>query len=291
MESLKTVDAAYLNTVGVTLKAGRSFSAEDSAGSEPVVLIDERAARDLFPGESAIGRRIRYTAKTVNPNIVNVEGPPGPWRRIVGVVSPVLGADFTTRRPFGAVYVPRPQNMSRGGALLVRSSGGSSDLTDVVKRAVVSVVPDAMTPSTAALTLPYEEMTAAPRYYAVLVSVFAGLALLTAAVGLYGVLAYAVGQRQREIGVRIALGSSVSAIRGLVLREALGPVVIGLAAGTALAWLTTRYIASFLYGVSPRDPLTFSASVAVLLLTALVATIGPIRKAAGVDPIRTLRAE
>ena len=291
VESLKTIDAAYLNTIGLTLKAGRNVSAEDSVGSEPVVVIDERAARDLFSGESAIGRRIRYTAKIVNPNIVNVDGPPGPWRRIVGVVSPVLGADFTTRRPFGAVYVPRPQNMSRGGALLVRSSGRSSDVTEAVKRAVVSVVPDAMTPSTAALTLPYEEMVAAPRYYAVLVSVFAGLALVTAAVGLYGVLAYAVGQRQREIGVRVALGATLGEIRRLVIADAMRPVIAGLFGGWLVASLTTGYVASFLYGVSPRDPLTFSASGAVLLLTALVATIGPIRKATGVDPIRALRAE
>lgn len=291
MESIRTVDASYLDTVGVTLRDGRNFGPADSGGSEPVVLVDEKAAQDFFSGESALDQLIRYTAKTFNPDIVNVDGPPGPWRRIVGVVSPVVGADFTTRRPRGAVYVPRTQNMSPGGALLVRSSGSSGDVREAVRRAVVSVVPDAMTPSAAALTLPYEEMIAAPRYYAVLISVFAVLALVTAAVGLYGLLAYAVGQRHCEIGVRMALGATLGEIRRLVIADAMRPIVAGLSCGWLVAWLTTHYIASFLYGVSPHDPLTFSVSGAVLILTALIAAIGPIQRATGVDPIRALRAE
>ena len=291
VESMRTVDGAYLDTVGVTLEAGRNFGPADSSGSEPVVLIDEKAARDLFAGESPLGRRIRYTAKTFNPDIVNVDGPPGPWRRVVGVVSSVVGADFTTRRPRGAVYVPRAQNMSQGAALLVRADGNAGEVMEAARQAVVAVVPDAMIPSAAAMTVPYDELVAAPRYYAVLIGVFAVLALVTAAVGLYGLLAHAVGQRQREIGVRVALGATLPEIRRLVLADAMRPAIAGLGVGWLIAWLSTRAIASFLYGVSPRDPLTFSVSGAVLILTALIAAIGPIRSATGVDPIRALRAE
>lgn len=126
---------------------------------------------------------------------------------------------------------------------------------------------------------------------AALVSVIAATALLTAVVGLYGLLVYSVGRRQREIGVRVALGSRSTQIRELVVIEALRPVITGIAIGWAVSWLIARYVASFLYDVSPRDPLTFAASGAVLLLAALIATIGPIRRATSVDPIRALRAE
>jgi ABC-type antimicrobial peptide transport system permease subunit len=132
---------------------------------------------------------------------------------------------------------------------------------------------------------------APPRFYLVLVSLFAVLALVTTAVGLYGLLAHAVGQRQREIGVRVTLGATPRQVCGLVLREALAPVLVGIALGALATWWTTDLIASLLYGIGPRDPRALALAAAALVAVAVAAAIVPIRRATGVDPVYALRLE
>ena len=278
--AIRYASPGYFSTAGIRLVAGRDFGPEDTPDSPPVAIIDEAGAHIAFGNESPIGQRFTYS-------------PYVPEMTIVGVASPVAGAGFVTAKASIGVYFAHGQNPRSSTSVLIRAEGDETAVLRRVQEEIRAFDPGIKITSPGAVTDYYERMEtyATPRFYLSLLSLFAVMALTTAAVGLYGLLAYSVGQRQREIGVRVALGSSVRQIRWLVLSEALRPATAGLVMGLVGAWLGTGVLAVYLYEVSPRDLPTFAWSAAVLLVVVLVATIGPIRRATGVDPIQALRAE
>jgi putative ABC transport system permease protein len=278
--AIRNAGVGYFSTAGIRLVAGREFADTDTPATLPVAIIDEAGARTLFPGESPLGQRFSYS-------------PYAPEMTIVGVVSVVAGASFATRSDLSGMYFAQAQQPSTFGTLIIRTEGDEAAVLRAVEDGIREIDPDIKITNPGPVTDYYDRMDtyAAPRFYLSLISLFAVMALVTAAVGLYGLLAYSVGQRHREIGVRVALGSTVGSIRWLVLSEAIRPALAGLVVGWGAAWLSAGVLDSFLYQVSPHDISTFAWSAAVLLVVVLLATIGPIRRATGVDPIHALRAE
>ena len=277
--SVRFVGPGYFETAGIRLIAGRDFGPEDHPGSPSVAIIDDDGARRLFGDESPLGRRFSYT-KAI------------PETTIIGVVAPVKAWNFT--RPLNRVetYLPVSQGSPQTSFILRAEHNLAATLASV--RASLEVHDPAIRVTSAvAATEPYDTMETytTPRFYLVLLSMFAVLALVTASVGLYGLLAHAVGQRRREIGVRVALGSTPRQVRSLVIREALAPVLAGIAAGGLAAWWTAGLIASLLYGIGPHDPRAFVAGAITLTVAAVFAAFVPLRRATGVDPIVALRAD
>ena len=278
--TLRSAGPGYFATAGIRLLAGREFALADTESSMPVAIVDEVGARTLFGGESPLGQRFSYS-------------PYVPELTIIGVVNSVAGSGFATGSDAVGMYLAQRQRSSTTTTLIIRTSAPGVGLATAIQEAIGTADRDIKVTGFGPVTDYYNLMGtyATPRFYLSLISLFAMMALVTAAVGLYGLLAYSVGQRQREIGVRVALGSSLGQIRWLVFAEAMRPVLAGLVMGVLGAWLATGVLASFLYEVSPRDLPTFAWSVVVLLVVVLIATIGPIRRATGVDPIQALRAE
>jgi putative ABC transport system permease protein len=279
--SIRYADPAYFAVAGIPLRAGRAFNESDREGATPVVIIDERAAAAIWPDQSAIGQKLRYS-------------PYVPWLTVVGVSGWVASSGFVSGGPDPGIYLSiNQQRPSLSRSLLVRSPPGDRAPIDAALRLLQRIEPDIKVTRvrTSAGYLDEVETFRMPRLYMTLMSLFAGLALLTAMVGLYGLLSYAVGQRTREIGVRVALGSSLAQVRRLVLRDALRPVLLGVAVGAVGAYLGSNLLASLLYGVSPHDWRIFGVSALVLVITALIAALGPIRRAASVDPVAAIRME
>ena len=270
----------YFETVGIPLIEGRDFADSDDRLGFPVAIVDRSAAERLWPGRSAIGQQFRYS-------------PYVPWHTVIGIVADVKGYDFRSDLKRYGVYLPLIEEQSIFVTLLVRARGDTDQALRDVEALVRATDPDIKMTSAGLVLGRYEQMEtfAGPRFFTALASVFALLALITSSVGLYGLLSYSVGQRQREIGVRMALGSTPTGIRSLVFREAMIPVAVGGMTGGVAAWLSAGYLSSLTYGVGPHDVRVFAVSAVVLLLGAFVATIGPVRKATSVDPIRALRAE
>jgi len=277
--AMRNVGPEFFETAGITLIAGRDFGPEDRRGAPRVAIIDEAGARRVFGRESPLGQRVRHHQAI-------------PEATIVGVVATVAAFDFAQRTDTVGVYFPEAQDYPLS-VFVVRGSRDLAVTLRNVRAALEAYDPGIRIISAGAATDYYDqtETFSKPRFYVVLVSVFAVLALLTMAVGLYGLLAHSVGQRRREIGVRVALGSTPGQVRSLVIREALGPIAAGFAAGGAAAWWAAGLLGSLLYGIGPRDPRAFAIAAVLLILAALLAALAPIRRATGVDPIVALRTE
>ena len=269
------VGANYFQTMGVSLLRGRDFAETDDRNAPRVVIINESFARRYFAGQDPLGKRLRFG---------------NPWSEIVGVArdSKYRALDEASR-PF--VYQPLAQNHETGMTLHVRAAGDPLSVAAAVRREVNSI--EKNLPLTD--LQPMSELIGASLYPArmgaVLIGVFGLLALLLAAVGLYGVISYAVSRRTREIGVRMALGARARDVLRLVLREAMTLVVIGTAIGWGLAAASSRLIASFLFGVGPMDAATFAATPILLAMVALIASYLPARRAMKVDPMVALRCD
>jgi putative ABC transport system permease protein len=224
---------------------------------------------------------------------VSVPGNPfgNPGREIVGVARQVKG-QADEQQEFAQMYVTNHQLPHSEANLVVRADGDRADLLAPAVRAAVARV-DAQQPVRRVLTLAHiaSEATARYRFRAVMVVTFAGLALVLAMVGVFGVLAYSVQQRTREFGVRIALGATTSDVLGLVFGGAARVIGAGVAAGLAVSLGFAQAVSTFLFGVPPRDPLTFGAATLVLTITALVAAAAPAIRAARVDPVTAFRSE
>jgi putative ABC transport system permease protein len=268
----------YFQTVGISLLKGRDFNELDMENRPGIVIVNETFARHYFGGQEALGKRL------------SVDGAQGPWREIVGIVRDskymTLGE---AARPFA--YLPLAQNHETGMTLLVRTRGEPADLAAQVRQAVQSFERNLPVTNVRTMTELIGNSLYAARMGAVLIGVFGALALLLAAVGLYGVMAYAVSQRTREIGIRMALGAQRSDVLRLVLREGMTLVTVGAVLGLIGAVLMSRFLISFLYGVSPVDWATFVATTAVLAFVAFVANLIPARRAMKVDPLVALRYE
>jgi predicted permease len=272
-------DPAGFDLIGQRVVAGRSFNAADTTTSPPVAIVDEESAARLYPGESPIGKEIRYRRA-------------GPWLTIVGVVSRVQPRRFTVRDNRIDVYRPFAQrDFAQGAApLLLRDRDGDTARALAAARSVVRVLDPAIdVPAGGAVANQYAWNYDSPRFYTTLMSLFAGLALATAGVGLSGLLNFSVVRRRHEIGVRVALGASPGGVRAMILRDAIAPVLVGAAAGLVAALWLSRYLASMLYEITPSHPVSYVAAVGVLGATALLAAWAPARRATRLDPSTTLR--
>jgi predicted permease len=275
-----TVGTGYFATMGIPLVQGRDFTAGDRSGALPVAIVNETFAQRLWPGESAIGKR------------VSLGGAHGPWMEIVGVARRIrynsLGED-----PPVFLYLPHLQNAQRDLRTIVRLREGAPPVA--VTRAIMTTV-RALDPALAPPTVkPMDEeqriVLLPARLGAGLTGAFGTLALLLAAVGIFGVAAYAVAQRQREIGIRSALGARTASIIRTVLGDTVVTVAVGGAIGLLLAAGAGKLLSSQLYGVGAFDPVTFVATPLVLGLVAFAASFVPARRAARVDPVIALRSE
>jgi putative ABC transport system permease protein len=271
----------YFRTVGIPLVQGRSFATADREGSARVAIVNQEFVRTFFPDGRALGQRIKLE-----------------WSRdgvmqggeIVGVVGDVKEfGPAEPARPF--LFMPYEQVPYDRISVVVRSRAPASTVIAAAKAQVRAMDPDLPTYNARTFEQAIARMTARPRFYAVLLALFAGVALVLAGIGLYGVISYVVGQRTHEIGLRIALGAQRSRVQRMVVGRGLGLAGAGVALGLIAAAALTRVMASLLFGVAPIDPITFG-SVAVLILgVAAVAAFAPARRAARVDPLVAMRAD
>ncbi len=284
------VAPGYFESMGIPAIAGRTFDGSEVANSEPVVIVDERLAERFWPGRDAVGRYLlqpRSADALANPTPENM------FRfRVVGVVTSVKQhALVTPRDAVGCYYFPFGQNVPASIVVTVQSAAAPSVVETDLRRVLASIDPRLPLFDVQVMRARVDESLRARRATMTLALAFGGLALGLSALGLYGVLAFLVAQRTREIGIRMALGGSASAIASLVLRESAIVVGIGLAVGLAgAAWLG-RVLASEVADVGGLEPLSIVAAVALLMLAALLATAAPARRALRVDPAVTLAAE
>jgi len=281
------VSPGYLETLNVPLVDGRFFTESDTAGAARVVIIDERLAKRFWPNQQAVGHRMYLPDK---PDDLAAPGPTVKWLRVVGVVKTVKlkGLEEGENTRAGAYYQVYAQAPRRNVGWAIRARGDAGALSAAVQRALAEVDPEMRMTDVFTMSARVDK-SLNPRRGPMLLSLgFGAVALLLAAVGLYGVLAYHVNQRTREIGIRIALGSDPAAIIRLMLGEGGLLVGTGLVCGLAGAFALRRAIAAQLYDVSAFDPIVMLAAVAILAITALVACLGPARRAARVSPLVAL---
>jgi putative ABC transport system permease protein len=278
----RAISLDYFNVMQIPLLAGRAFTERDDARSPGVVIINETFAKRYFPNENPIGKRVK-------PGIA-FEGEPV-WREIVGVVNDVKHRQSLSRDYEPEYYLPHTQMPIISMSLVVRTTNDPRGLARSIQQEVQSLDKDIPVYRVKTLDQYLGVAVAQPKFNALLLSLFAGLALLLTAIGLYGVMAYAVVQRAQEIGIRIALGARTGDVLKMVLRQGLKLTALGLAIGLAAAYALTRYLQSLLFGVKPADPLTFVAIALLLIVVALVACWIPARRATKVDPMAALRGE
>jgi predicted permease len=283
------VTPGYLEALQVPLKRGRLFTDNDVAGSAPVVIVDERLAKRFWPGLDPIGRRMYQPRR---PDEVLKPGPDTVWLQVVGVVGEVKlrglveGEDARA----GAFYRPFAQDPETTIGLAIRTAGDPSATAAAVRGAVTAIDSEAEFFDVFTLSERVERSLNPRRAPMLLSLAFGTVALLLASLGIYGVLAYQVSQRTREIGVRMALGSDAAGILRLVLKEGALLVVVGLAVGIIGAVALRSVIASQLYGVGALEPRVLIAVILLLGLASLAACLGPARRAAKVNPVVALLA-
>lgn len=265
------------------LLKGRFFTDADDERHPPVMIMSEDTAKRFFGTDDPIGRTMSLPLSR-NGQTSSVE------MTLVGITANVKYAGLAAP-PDDVVYRPFAQQPWVAPFLVVRTSGDPADFALTLRRGIGAVDKGIVTSSVATLDQLVVNETAQPQFRTLLLAALAALALGIASIGLYGVVAYAVSRRTREIGIRMALGATSREVLAMVLRDGLAVAVIGIAAGTAGALALARVLAGLLYGITPTDPVSFlGASVGLLVLT-LVASYIPARRAARVDPIRALRAE
>jgi putative ABC transport system permease protein len=259
---------------------GRTFSPRDNAGAQPVAIVNRALARRSFGGLNPIGRKILCGFDQVVQN---------KWMTVIGVVSDAR-LDSPRQAPIPELYLPYLQHPSQDANLLVKTKANPLDAAQPVREVLSSLDPEATLKLTT-MESHLASVVATPRFSSVLVSTFAGLAVLLAAIGIYGVIAYSVSQRTSEIGVRMALGAGRDNVIAMVLREALKLTGAGFVIGLLGALAAARLLKSQLFEISPLDPVLYSTMLAVLILIALGAAWLPAWRASRVEPLEALRQE
>ncbi len=268
----------YFRTLGIGLVQGRTFGPEDAPEAPPAVVVNETMARRYWPRGGAVGARIRVSPHTAER-----------WGVVVGIVRDVR-VDPALPAPGPMVYASERQDFSWAGRdFLVRTAGDPLALLRPVQRELAALDPEVPLRDPATLRAIMDERLAGRRLPVLLMTGFGALALLLASVGVYAMFAAMAAAREREFGVRVALGSTRGAIAGLVLRQGGVWMGVGLAGGALGVLVVTRLLGELLYGVEPFDPVALGAAVAALLACATVALLVPVRRATRVDPIEVLR--
>jgi putative ABC transport system permease protein len=276
------VEGNYFATMNIPLRAGRTFSERDNPTALPVMLINESFARKFFPGADPVGQQL-----VVGPEV------PRPPREIVGVVSDTRHNSLG-RPPLPEMYLPLPQTeySPRQLDIIIRTSAPSlSGLNTMVRDAVHAIDRDLYVADVRPMSQMLGASLSQPRFNMMLLAVFAAVAMVLATIGIYGVIAYSVTQRTREIGIRMALGAQRTQMLGMVLRQSMTLVIIGIAIGFVVALAATRVMATLLYGVSANDMSIYAVVVVLLGAAALLASYVPARRAMKVDPMVALRYE
>jgi putative ABC transport system permease protein len=266
----------YFATVGTRIVKGRAFTTQDNGRSQPVIIVGERFASQMFPGQDPIGRKIRSWR---DENLL---------REIVGVAGDVKYVGLADR-PRNAIYVPHAQDSWGTMILSVKTEADPLSLVNAIRQEVTTLDPMLALGDVDSLAHFSAESIAGNRFTARLLGAFAALALLLAAVGVYGVMAYAVSRRSQEIGVRVALGATRRDVASLVIGRGLFLAGIGLIVGATAAGLSARTMRAMLPEIAPLDPLSFVVAAGILLLVALAACGMPAIRAARMDPSAVLR--
>jgi putative ABC transport system permease protein len=273
----RQVSVGYFETVRTPVLSGRTFSEQDVAGGLPVAVINETAAKHFFPGQNPVGKHIANSRDMVQ-------------REIVGVVSDVKfnGLDGAKTEE---MYMPMAQVPWSTATLLVRSEANSRALVAAVRGKIAEIDPNLPVTGISSMEEIIGSSVAQPKLTMQFVGVFAGLALLLAVVGIYGVMAYTVNASKQEMGVRVALGARPADILRLVVGQGMRMTLVGVALGVLVSLALTHLLAGLLFGVRATDPLVFSAAALVLAAAAFVACYLPARRAIQVDPLVVLRYE
>jgi putative ABC transport system permease protein len=284
---VRLISPGYVRSMHMPIIRGRDFSRADAAGRPAAALISDALARRFWPNEDPIGKHITLT---FFPDVV---------REIVGVVGDVKGDALDQTRPGDTIYVSLAQLTVPSGAtwrsfgltLAVRTGSDPHNAISAVTSAIHEVGPDIPVVNVLSMDDVIAQSVAPQRFNLLLLASFAGLALLLAAVGIYGVLSYTVRRRVREIGIRMALGASSSDVLKMVVTDGMKPILFGVAIGLAAALALSRLIASLIFGVRPTDPLTFASVAAMLIGVGILANILPAYRATRIEPLQTLREE
>ena len=274
---VRVADSGYFSAMGIPLLRGRNFTDQETREARRVVLISESMARQHFPGENPLGKRIR----------VHMFEDPQPME-IAGVVGDVR-YDNLLQEGVPAVYFPHPELTYPFMTLVLRTTGDPAEMTPAVRRVVREIDPDQPISDVRTMEQVMADTVGRARFNTLLLGLLAGLATLLAAVGIFGVMSYSVTLRTREIGLRMALGAGQGQVLGLILKQGLLLTSIGIGIGLAGALALTRLLSSLLYGVSATDPLTFTAIAALLTGISCIACYIPAQRAARVDPLVALR--
>jgi len=273
----------YFRTMGIPIIKGRDFEDRDQHTSTPVIIITEQFARQYFPGENPVGKRI-------HPGISTWDNEDSTMREIIGVAGDVRNRALNTE-PKPAYYMPQSQLPFTQLIAVVKSTNDPRALTGSLTREVRAMDPELPVFSVKTMEEYISSSVAAPRFNTTLLSIFAAVALVLTIIGLYGVMSYSVAQRTNEIGIRMALGAQTRDVLGLIVKDGMKLVLLGLVLGISGALGLTRLLSTLLFGVTTRDPVTFVAIAALLSFVAILACYIPAWRATRVDPLEALRCE
>jgi predicted permease len=270
-----TASPSFFQTLQVPLIKGRYFADHDHQGSTPVAIVSDGFARRFFPGEEALGKRIRQGR---------------PWMEIVGVVGNMKYMGLTADTD-AVIYMPSAQNYDKRMFLVVRSSCDAADLVETLRRDIQSIDLGVTLSRIRTMDQALDMAVSRPRFNTMLLGLFAGIALMLASIGIYGLIAYWVAQRTHEIGVRMALGAVQSHVIWMVVRRGVSLAALGIAIGLGGAVVLTRFLETMLFGIEVTDALTFVAAPVAILFVVLLATFVPAFRATQVSPVIALRYE
>ena len=280
----RTADPAYFQAAGIPLLKGRNFASTDARGSARVVIINQTFADRLFPNEDPIGKRIAWTGDILRFTPISTD-----WRTIVGVVANTQDGGLDAE-PRAAVFSPFAQELAMGGGLVIRADSNVASLITATTRIVRRVAPSAPIENVMTVKQIKDQSVAPRRLNAALISSFGVLALIIAAVGIAGVLAFSVSARTNEIGIRMSLGADRARVQRMILREGGVLLATGLALGVLGSFFTARTIRGLLFGVTPNDPVTLVGVAVMMAAIGIAACWIPAMRAARIDPAIAMRA-
>jgi putative ABC transport system permease protein len=285
----RAVLPGYFNTMNIPILRGRDVTESDNLNSRGVVVINETLANQSWPGENPIGKRLALLDSLPNPRWLTVVGVAKNARQIYWAAPP----DNELYLPYlqALDYLQGPESHSSYLTLVVRASGDPASLAPAIEREVSALDKNVAASQVQTMEEVVADATAQPRFYLLLLGTFAAVALVLAAVGIYGVMSYSVSRRTHELGIRMALGAERRDVLSLVVGQGMLLALVGAVSGVLGALGLTRLMASLLYGVQPDDPITFLAVTLVLCLVALAANYIPARRATKIDPMVALRYE